>query len=86
MLPPTSASPFGPDRRCGEPPDAAALAEEVIVSIIERALDADPDPTRKTLLRDANRRGERPPSLSVARLLAIAPNASGRTHRSGNAA
>jgi class 3 adenylate cyclase len=32
-------------------------------------------PTRELLLRDANRRGERPPPLNVARLTAIAPDA-----------
>jgi hypothetical protein len=100
MPPPTSASPFGPNRRCGDPLDAAALAKEVIVSMIECALDADPGntaalialdlslrlglsaraiadpaPTRETLLRDANPRSERPPPLSVARLVAIVPDA-----------
>jgi hypothetical protein len=32
-------------------------------------------PTREALVREANRRGERPPPLSVARLVAIAPDA-----------
>ena len=32
-------------------------------------------PAREALLRDANRRGARPPPLSVAKLIAIAPGA-----------
>ena len=32
-------------------------------------------PTREALLRDANRLGQRPPPLNVARLIAIAPGA-----------
>ena len=32
-------------------------------------------PTRDAILRDANRRGARPPPLSVAKLIAIAPGA-----------
>ena len=34
---------------------------------------AEAAPTREALLRDANQRGERPPPLNVARLIAIAP-------------
>jgi hypothetical protein len=36
---------------------------------------AEAAPTREALLRDANRLGQRPPPLNVARLDAIAPDA-----------
>jgi hypothetical protein len=87
MPPPTSASPFSPNRHCGDPPDAAALAEEVIVSMIERALDADPGDTAALIVLDLSLRlglsaraiadpaPTRETPLSVARLVAIAPNA-----------
>jgi hypothetical protein len=90
-------------------PDAAELAEDLILTMIERSKRLDVDagdvasllalelvaslaaydraplpvilaaiaeaaPTREALVRDANRRGERPPPLSVARLAAIAPD------------
>jgi hypothetical protein len=32
-------------------------------------------PTREALVREANRRGQRPPPLNVAKLIAIAPDA-----------
>jgi hypothetical protein len=44
------------------------------LAVIPAAI-AEAAPARETLLRDANRRGERPPPLSVARLAAIAPDA-----------
>jgi hypothetical protein len=91
-------------------PDASSLAEDLVLSMIERckgcgvdtgdvasllaleliasiaAYDRSPlpvilaaiaaaAPTREALVRDANRRGERPPPLNVARLTAIAPDA-----------
>jgi hypothetical protein len=91
-------------------PDAAELAEDLILTMIERSKRLDVDagdvasllalelvaslaaydraplpvilaaiaeaaPTREALVRDANRRGERPPPLNVARLTAIAPDA-----------
>ena len=91
-------------------PDAAELAEEVILIMIERskrlevdtgdvasllalelvaslaaydraplpvilAAIAEAAPARETLVREANRRGERPPPLNAAKLAAIAPAA-----------
>jgi hypothetical protein len=91
-------------------PDAAELAEEVILWMIEHsrgcgvdtgdvasllALElvaslaaynraplavilaalAEAAPTREALVRDANRLGQRPPPLNVAKLNAIAPGA-----------
>ena len=90
-------------------PDAAELAEDLILTMIERSKRLDVDagdvasllalelvaslaaydraplpvilaaiaeaaPTRKALVRDANRRGERPPPLNAAKLTAIAPD------------
>jgi hypothetical protein len=101
---------FGPFAPCLKPLDAAELAEEVLLAMIERskgcgvdtgdvasllalelvvaltaygraplpvilAAIAEAAPTREALVRDANRRGERPPPLNVARLAAIAPGA-----------
>jgi hypothetical protein len=102
---------FGPtSHEARDAPDAAELAEEVILTMVERskglgvdtgdvaslvALDlvaslaaynraplavilaaiAEAAPAREALLRDANRRGERPPPLRVAKLAAIAPDA-----------
>ena len=105
------AIPFGPEsREAHDAPDAAELAEEVILTMIERSKRANVDtgdvasllaleliaslsaygrapiatilaaiaeaaPTREALVREANRLGQRPPPLSVARLTAIAPGA-----------
>jgi hypothetical protein len=97
-------------REVREAPDAAELAEEVILTMIElcKRLDVDTGdvasllaldliaslaaynraplavileaiaaaaPTREKLVREANRRGERPPPLSAAKLTSIAPDA-----------
>jgi hypothetical protein len=89
-------------------PDAAELAEEVILTMIGlcKSLDVDTGdvasllaldlvaslaaynraplavileaiaaPTREALVREANRRGERPPPLSAAKLTSIASDA-----------
>jgi hypothetical protein len=109
MPPPIVVIPFGPELKPRDAPDAAALAEEVLLSMIERSRSHGVDtgdvasllalelvaslaaydraplpvilaaiaaaaPTREALVRDANRRGERPPPLSVAKLAAIAPD------------
>ena len=102
---------FGPtSHEIRDAPDAAELAEEVILWMIERSKGCSVDtgdvasllalelvaslaaynraplpvvlaaiaaaaPTREALVRDANRRGERPPPLNLARLTAIAPDA-----------
>jgi hypothetical protein len=102
---------FGPtSHEIRDAPDAAELAEEVILWMIERskgcsvdtgdvasllalelvaslaaynraplpvilAAIAEAAPTREALVRDANRLGQRPPPLKVARLIAIAPDA-----------
>jgi hypothetical protein len=104
-------TPFGfPIREARAAPDAAELAEEVILSMIERSKRCEVDTgdvaslvaleliaslaaynraplpvilaaiasaaqTREALVRDANRLGQRPPPLSVAKLIAIAPGA-----------
>ena len=44
-------------------------------AITDPAATAEAALTREALLRDANRRGEQPPTLSGARLVAIAPRA-----------
>ena len=103
--------PFGHMSHAGrDAPDAAELAEDAILWMIERSKRCGVDtgdvasllaleliaslaaynraplpvilaaiaaaaPTREALVRDANRRGERPPPLNVARLTAIAPDA-----------
>ena len=63
---------------------AALLALDLVASLaaydraplpVILAAIAEAAPTRETLLRDANRCGERPPPLSVAKLAAIAPDA-----------
>jgi hypothetical protein len=91
-------------------PDAAELAEDLILTMIERSKRASVDtgdvaallslelvaslaaynraplpvtlatiaaaaPTREALVREANRLGQRPPPLNVAKLTAIAPDA-----------
>ena len=98
------------ERAPRDAPDAAELAEEVILWMIERSKRLDVDtgdvasllalelisslaaynraplavilaaiaeaaPTREALVRDANRLGQRPPPLNVAKLTAIAPDA-----------
>ena len=107
-------TPFGhTSREAHDAPDAAELAEEVILWMIERSKgcgvdtgdtasllaleliaslaayeDRAPLPVilasiaeateprpGKALVRDANRLGQRPPPLNVARLIAIAPDA-----------
>ena len=104
-------TPFGhTSREARDAPDAAELAEDLVLTMIERskrleidtgdvasllalelvaslaaydhaplpiilAAIAEAAPTREALVRDANRRGERPPPLNVARLTAIAPDA-----------
>jgi hypothetical protein len=104
-------TPFGHTiREARAAPDAAELAEEVILWMIERsrgcsvdtgdvasllalelvaslaaynraplpvilAAIAEAAPTREALVRDANRLGQRPPPLNVAKLIAIAPGA-----------
>jgi hypothetical protein len=103
-------APFGlTSRETRDAPDAAELAEEVILSMIERSKRCGVDtgdvasllalelvaslaaynraplpvilaaiaaaaPTREALVRDANRLGQRPPPLSVAKLIALAPD------------
>ena len=103
--------PFGHMSHAGrDAPDAAELAEDAILWMIERskicgvdpgdvasllalelisslaafnraplpvilAAIAEAAPTRETLVREANRRGEHPPPLNVAKLIAIAPGA-----------
>lgn len=103
--------PFGHLSHAGhDAPNAAELAEEVILSMIERskrcgvdtgdvasllalelvaslaaydraplpvilAATAEAAPTRETLVREANRLGQRPPPLNVARLVSIDPDA-----------
>ena len=61
---------------------ASLLALELISSLaaynraplaVILAAIAEAGPTREALVRDANQRGERPPPLNVARLIAIAP-------------
>jgi hypothetical protein len=105
------AIPFGPtSRETRDAPDAAELAEEVILWMIEHsrgcgvdtgdvasllalelvatlaaynraplpvilAAIAEAAPTREALVRDANRLGQRPPPLNVAKLGSIAPHA-----------
>ena len=63
---------------------ASLLALELVASLaaynraplpVVLAAIAAAAPTREALVRDANRRGERPPPLNVARLTAIAPDA-----------
>jgi hypothetical protein len=63
---------------------ASLLALELIASLaaynraplpVILAAIAEAAPTREALVRDANRRGARPPPLNVARLTAIAPDA-----------
>jgi hypothetical protein len=104
-------TPFGhTSHEARNAPDAAELAEEVILWMIERSKGCSVDtgdvasllalelvaslaaynraplpvvlaaiaaaaPTREALVRDANRRSERPPPLNLARLTAIAPDA-----------
>ena len=104
-------TPFGPTSpETRDAPDAAELAEEVILWMIERskrasidtgdvaallslelvaslaaydraplpvilAATAEAAPTRETLVREANRLGQRPPPLNVARLVSIDPDA-----------
>jgi hypothetical protein len=51
-----------------------AAYDRAPLSVILAAIAAAA-PTREALVRDANRRGERPPPLNVARLTAIAPDA-----------
>ena len=104
-------TPFGhTSREARNAPDAAELAEEVVLSMIERSKGCGVDtgdvasllaleliaslaaynraplpvilaalaaaaPTREALVRDANRRGGRPPPLNVAKLISIAPGA-----------
>jgi hypothetical protein len=104
-------TPFGPTSpETRDAPDAAELAEEVILWMIERSKRASIDtgdvaallslelvaslaaydraplpvilaaiaeaaPTRETLVREANRLGQRPPPLNVARLVSIDPDA-----------
>ena len=103
--------PFGhASREARDAPDAAELAEEVVLSMIERskgcgvdtgdvasllaleliaslaaynraplpvilAAIAEAAPTREALVREANRLGQRPPPLNVAKLIVIAPSA-----------
>ncbi len=103
--------PFGHMSHAGrDAPDAAELAEDAILWMIERskgcsvdtgdvasllalelvaslaaydraplpvilAAIAEAAPTREALVRDANRLGQRPPPLNVAKLIAIAPDA-----------
>jgi hypothetical protein len=103
--------PFGlVSREAQDAPDAAELAEDLILTMIERSKGCNIDtgdvasllalelvaslaaynraqlpvilatiaaaaPTREALVREANRLGQRPPPLSVARLTAIAPDA-----------
>jgi hypothetical protein len=105
------ASPFGHmSLAARNAPDAAELAEEVILWMFERSKGCRVDtgdvasllalelvaslaaynraplpvilaaiaaaaPTREALVREANRLGQRPPPLNVARLVAIAPGA-----------
>jgi hypothetical protein len=63
---------------------ASLLALELISSLaaynraplaIILAAIAEAAPTREALVREANRLGQRPPPLSVARLTALAPDA-----------
>jgi hypothetical protein len=63
---------------------AALLSLELIASLaaydraplpVILAAIAAAAPTREALVRDANRLGQRPPPLSVAKLIAIAPGA-----------
>ena len=99
-------TPLGPtSHEVRDAPDAAELAEETLLWMIDRSRRLEVDagdvaillalelvsslaplavilatiaaaaPTRDALLRDANRRGARPPPLSVAKLIAIAPGA-----------
>jgi hypothetical protein len=101
---------FGPERAPRDAPDAAELAEDLILTMIERSKGCNVDtgdvasllalelisslaaynraplpvilaaiaeaaPTREALVRDANRLGQRPPPLNVAKLVSIAPGA-----------
>ena len=104
-------TPIGPtSHEVRDAPDAAELAEETLLWMIDRSRRLEVDagdvasllalelvsslaaynraplavilatiaaaaPTRDAILRDANRRGARPPPLSVAKLIAIAPGA-----------
>jgi hypothetical protein len=103
-------APFGPERAVRDAYDASSLAEDIVLTMIERSHKLEVDtgdvaalvaldliaslaaygraplpiilaaiaaaaPTREALVRDANRRGERPPPMSVAKLAAIAPGA-----------
>ena len=102
--------PFGHMSHAGhDAPDAAELAEDLILTMIERSKRCEVDtgdvasllalelvaslaaydraplpvilaaiaqaaPAREALAREANRLGQRPPPLNVARLTAIAPD------------
>jgi hypothetical protein len=63
---------------------AVLLALELVSSLaaygraplaVIRAAITEAAPTREALLRDANRLGQRPPPLNVAKLTTIAPDA-----------
>ena len=73
-------------KSCGvDPGDVASLLSLELVASLSAygrgsvplilAALASAAPTREALVRDANRRGERPPPLNVAKLIAIAPGA-----------
>jgi hypothetical protein len=73
-------------KRCGvDTGDVASLLTlELVASLaaynraplaVILAAIAEAAPTRETLVREANRLGQRPPPLSVAKLIAIAPSA-----------
>jgi hypothetical protein len=56
MPPPTSATPFGPRPPLRRPARRRRAAEEVIVSMIEHALDADPRDTAALIAFDLSLR------------------------------
>jgi hypothetical protein len=69
-LPPGRASIERDISRRRAPPQPGEAERAFILAAIAEAA-----PTREALLRDANRRGERPPALNVAKLTAIGPDA-----------